>query len=419
MSGGTRSRGWIGWVVATAGLAAWIGVRGCTETPPAPVPAPSPVPSPAPVPVPVPVPAPSAPVPAAHATAEATPTPTPTPVPGVPGVRAIPGGTFRLLCVSRDGKHALLYDDGERVNEPPRYREIAIGTGAIEAEVELDTFITVGIDETQPPDDPAARAADLAKVRAVLRDFPLGAGGTFASSPDGSRGAFNEGDYLRTTSGDTIGPRVKLPAAYDPLILADGKTLLMRGYDGELAGPGTGKYSLFAMPIDGSGKLTKIAGTDGLDGRWALATSGDALRLVVSQPPQIPTCAIEVSLVKPFHVTQRRCLPPVEHAALSPSGERVVWEELPTGEPPNHRVRTMSFATGKVELDVMVDGSVAVSDTGHLVAETPGGVRDYVDGQPRDFTLARPISLLDSTFRGANELVYAHDGTVSALDLAK
>ncbi len=322
---------------------------------------------------------------------------------------------FRIVGLSLDGKRALLHRDSTWRNlATPSYRVFTVDTGKLEAEVELPTF-KLG-QEPVPGDD--ERATDVLRAGPLLRDFPLGAGGTIAVSPDGKSAAFNIGDPLHVV---LAGKRRKLPfpAAYDPMILADGQTLLFRGYDGRVAGPESeGKYSLFWMSLDG-GKPQKVPATETTHG-WRLSRSGDALRIVVGDSPTFAPCVLEVPLVKPLKVTRKRC---VDHGEIqmSPAGDWLGWTSpLATDEPATFgegtarlRSRTIEFATGNLGFDVSVPGWFTLADTGRAVFEL-GVVRDLVNGRARELPLASATSCV---FRGGSELVCVDGDSVAVIDL--
>ena len=334
----------------------------------------------------------------------------------------VPDSNFTLVRLSSDGKHALLIELGS-IGDTPQLRAVAVDTGAVEAQVELASFRVPRDDEPAQPPDPARKLADLTRARALLAGFPLGAGEIIAASPDGTRGAFNEGDYLHTMVGDKLGPRAKLPAAYAPMVLPDGKTLLMRGYAGEIDGPGTGKYGLFAMPLDGT-KPVEIAGTEDM-GVWVLDSGDAALRIAIDVPPNKESCVVEVPLAQ-LRVARRRCVAAGAHPTLSPHGDKIAWttpldsDADSTIGPPGkarQRIRVMDFATGAIELDVITPGFVTLSDSGHVVIDRFDVALDVVDGKSRTF--APTTSLASCLFRGAHELVCVHGDSVAVTDLSR
>jgi hypothetical protein len=302
------------------------------------------------------------------------------------------GPELVIGALTADRKRALLIP----VQGEQWWRVVEIDSGKIETDLELESFAE--------PSDPANEAllGDLVRARAVLRDFPLGAHrfGQVASTADGTRGAFNAGDPLHLVAGDKLGAKIALPAAYEPMITPDG-TLLMRGYDGRI--DDEGKYSLFAMPIAG-GKPKKIAGTDGFTGIRAISSAG--LRIVVAQPPSIPTCVLDISLAKPVRVIAKVC-PEGKYEGditLSPSGDYLAWST-------EDRVRSMELATKRVDLDVERSGNLFVSDEGRVVIANDDGV---VVWEPKLQQLRDSAKEIDHRcmWRNANEMVCTENGTV-------
>lgn len=313
--------------------------------------------------------------------------------PPEPEPPAYNGPELVIGALSADRKRALLVP----VQGELWWRVVDIDSGKIETDLELAALAEV--------EDPANEQVlgDLVRARAVLRDFPLGAHrfGEVASTADGTRGAFNVGDPLYLVSGDKLGAKLPLPAAYEPMITPDG-TLLFRGYDGRIGDEG--KYSLFAMPVSG-GKPKKIAGTDGFLGVRAISSAG-SLRIVVSQPPAIPTCVLDVSLSPPVRVAHKVC-PEGKYEGditLSPSGDYLAWSA-------EDRVRSMELATKRVDLDEERTGNLFVSDEGRVVIASDAGV---VVWEPKLKQLRESSAAIDHRcmWRTANEMVCAENGTV-------
>ena len=316
-----------------------------------------------------------------------------------PATPGYDGPALEIGAVSADGKRVLLVTlEGQHVT--PRMRVVTIETGAVETDVEL-----AGLADMEDPKSEAV-LSDLVRARAVLRGFPLGTHrfSRIASSADGARGAFNFGDPLYLVEGDKLGAKLALPAAYDPMITPD-TTLLVRGYDGRI--DGEGKYSMFWVPITG-GKPKKIAGTDGVVGRWAI--TGDRLRVVVSQPPTIAPCVLEIALTKPYRVTSRVCPEGAtnDEIALSPSGDWLAWS---TSDGDHRRTRSLHVSTKHVDMDVEQDGNVTVSDDGHVVFSTYDTVSVW---DPKTKEIEDSSAKVDHScvFRTATELVCPEGGSV-------
>jgi len=312
---------------------------------------------------------------------------------------------WNLEAISLDGTTALVskYDS---FKTPPHYQVIAIDTGVVEADLELkELFEISGQLSTE------GVATDLRRARSHLKRFPLGSGGRIASTPDGERGAFNYVDATHVVTGDTVGAAIRLPAAYDPLVTPDGTTLVVRGYDGRIAG--SGKYSLFTLPI-GGGKPKKVAGTDGWNGHWALSKTG-SLRIVVGQPG-IPTCVLDVALVAPFRVGPKQCFDGAEplDVELSPSGDWIAWSVAGEGEGAP-RVRSVELTTGRAGIDVRHPGFLTVADNGRVLVVGNGTTYDYdaTSGSPRTIDLHD----LGCIFRGGSELVCWRAGAIVKIDL--
>ncbi|MDQ3336252.1 MAG: hypothetical protein M4D80_13875 [Myxococcota bacterium] len=315
--------------------------------------------------------------------------------PATPATPAYKGPDLSIGALSADRKRALLVP----VEGHMAFRVVEIDSKKVETDLELPALSDL--------EDPASEAvmSDLVRARAVLRDFPLGAHrfGQVASSTDGTLGAFNVGDPLHLVAGDKLGRKVALPAAYDPMITADG-TLLFRGYDGRI--DDEGKYSLFAMPVAG-GKPKKIAGTDGFSGVRAVSSRTSSLRIVVSQPPTIPTCVLDVSLTKPFRVLSKACPEEGKYEGmveLSPAGDFLAWST-------EERVRSMELSTKRIDLDTVQAGSLWVSDEGRVVIATESGT---VVWEPKRKEVRDSTASIDyrCVWRNANEMVCADGGNV-------
>jgi hypothetical protein len=120
-------------------------------------------------------------------------------------------------------------------------------------------------------------------------------------------------------------------------------------------------------------------------------------------------CIVELPLVRPFKVAQRRCIDDADDPmfTLSPSGEWVAWKNNA------HHVRSMNVATGAQGLDVAIDGgNIAVSDTGRVWIEADD---DAFEFDP-DTHAQRKIGLADLQRclpRGDRELVCEDHGAVT------
>jgi hypothetical protein len=315
--------------------------------------------------------------------------------PPEPPTPAYSGSDLSIGALSADRKRALLVPVDGHIT----FRVVDIDSKKVETDLALPALSDI--------EDPTAEAviSDLVRARAVLRDFPLGAHrfGQIASSSDGTRGAFNVVDQLHLVAGDKLGTKVASPAAYEPMITPDG-TLLFRGYDGRIGDEG--KYSLFAMPATG-GKPKKIAGTDGFSGVRAVSSRTSSLRIVVSQPPTIPTCVLDVSLTKPVRVLAKVCPEDGKYEGmveLSPAGDFLAWST-------EERVRSMELSTKRIDLDTVLAGSLWVSDEGRVVIATESGT---VVWEPKRKEVRDSTASIDyrCMWRNANEMVCVEGGNV-------
>jgi hypothetical protein len=334
---------------------------------------------------------------------------------------------YWIHAISTDGKRALLV---EGTNDTKSLRVVTIETGKVEADVAMTAY-------TSDTPDAATLADEMVRARALLRGFPLGAGGKIAATPDGTAGAYQNGDDILPMRGDTVAPKLNTPAAYDPMFL-DGKTLLARTYHGRVKLPPSqvegavdaeGVYSFGWATLD-SPAVHEVDGTFDWNGAWALSESGDLLRIVARQAPDTTSCVVEIALTRPFHVTRKRCLEHTDQLdlKLSPHGKWVAW---PTrgGDDAPARLRTMNVETGEIGIDIsatgdgdiasLASGTLVVTDGGRLVAEsTMGDVARTVDPQTKEVsrvTLPHAGNLYRCLARGDRELVCEDDGSVSVV----
>lgn len=286
---------------------------------------------------------------------------------------------FDIAAISNAGDKVLLHRRTREPGDIPAYKVLDIATGDAVAEVEMPAWKFLGIDSDEKPATDEERRRDVEKVLPLLAGFPLGAGGEIAASPDGKSGAFNDGDPLYVLHKNRV-TKLPFPAAYDPHILADGKTLMFRGYDGEFDGPGTGRYSLFWVSLDG-GKPQKIASTEG-SAHWALSFDGRTLRTFATDGKYVPTCLIEIPLVKPFKISRKRCIDAVDATVgLSRGGDHVGWLSVGQPEAPatlgkkrdlTMRLRLLEIERGSVPIDHVTNGWFLVGDRGRVLLEADG-----------------------------------------------
>ena len=321
--------------------------------------------------------------------------------PEPPAKPAYDGPALLIGALSADRSRALLVSL-ESYRHAQRYRVVKIDDGTIETDLDLAAFGEMEDSGSQAVLD------DVVRARAVLRGFPLGSGrfSRIASSADGTRGAFEAGDPMYLVEGDKRGAKVALPAAYNPLIGPDG-TLWMRGYDGQI--DGEGKYSLFALAGAGP-KPKKIAGTDAYTGLWHL-TKTNTLRIVVSQPPTIAPCVVDVSLTKPYKVLSKFCPERALDGSIemSPSGDYIAWA-IDDGEETRH-VKVMEYATKQETLDVKREGNLWISDEGRVVFVTNSETSVW---EPKLKSFRESTAEVDyqCEWRNANEMVCADGGSV-------
>lgn len=343
-----------------------------------------------------------------------------------------PRAVFFLVNLSKDGKHALLRE----LTQPiplPRFRVVSVETGAIEEELDLPALSKLpyesmgdggGSVRSIPLTDPGL-VEDLKDAVPVLSKFPLGSGGRVAAGRTG-RTAFNVGDWVYTALNGAIGPRLAAQASYDPWITPDGKSIVVRRHTGKLDAI-EGKYELFATSIEGTGTPQRIDGTAGARDQFAVTRSGDAIRVIVSFEPKLPTCIVEVALKAPFLATQKACLDGGERlgmCVLSPSG---AWAACHTQHDRSqggagYRLRTLDVTSGKVVFDQVGAGApLAISDDGLVVAAYSGKV-SLVDSKARKVRrVVMPERRLAPfpMFRNATELVTERDGSVVVIDVSK
>ena len=308
---------------------------------------------------------------------------------------------FQLRRLSTDGKRALLAAGSPAL---ARLRVVAVDTGNVETDLDLAAFAA----DDLAHDDITVDA--LARIRTALRGFPLGATVSYATTPDGTAGAYATVDALRVVHGDQLGFTYKTPASYDPLALPDGKTLLLRTYHSHVKDQGV--YALGWATLD-SPVVHEIDGTVDDTGWWGVSAAGDKLRISVT-PIDDPhaVCIVEVPLARPFKVGARRCLDDSSDASfeLSPSGEWVVWKT--TGG----HVRTLNVATGAAGIDVPFDGpsELLVTDTGRAFAQTADATYELT---PAPHTLDTAVDLSSCLPRGERELVCEDHGSVTVVKI--
>ncbi len=329
---------------------------------------------------------------------------------------------LNIDALSPDGSRALLTEYGGFT--PKSLRVVDIATGKVESEI---TFVGYGADEP----DPAALVDEMIRARAMLRGFPFGAATSLATTADGTAGVYWSGDDLYPMHGDKTGTKLGIVAAYDPLILADGKTLLFRGYHGRVDDEGV--YGLAWATLD-SPAPHEIDGTLDYDGVEAATASGQVIRIVTRQAPAFTHCVVDVSLAKPFKVVRKRCLDDTKNLEirLSPHAVWVAWQTQVTDDGPT-RLRTMNLDTGEVGIDVsepnagdrggdhtaLARGTVVVTDTGRIVIENLDNDAREIDPVTKART---PVTLPHAglhrcTARGDRELVCEDRGSVAVVTL--
>jgi hypothetical protein len=342
-----------------------------------------------------------------------------------PPVGLSPDG-YLIEAIATAGDKVLLSRNARSPGEVPSYRLVTIATGAVEAAVELPAHKFIGVDDPDPVVPTMAdKIADAEKMLPLLRSLPLGAAETFAVSPDGTRAAFNDGDHLYLLH-EGKATKLAFPAAYAPGFLPDGKTLLFRGYDGEYDGPGTGRYSLFSMPVEG-GKAQKIAGTEGA-GLWALSADGRALRTFVADSKYVATCLIEIPLVKPFKVGRKRCIDAVDASVeLSRGGDFVAWmTPLGTATPAtfgtkrdvHFRLRVLELERGGVPFDHLTNGDVLIGDRGRVLVEAEDRFYDIDGATVREIKSLRR-STIGCSFYSDSAIVCPTGESIETFDIAK
>ncbi len=323
---------------------------------------------------------------------------------------------WQVYAISTAGDKVLLYRDGQGA----AYRVVVIATGLVEAEHELSSHQT----EDEPSDATlvASHVADYQKLWPLLKEFPLGAAFQTAATPDGKRGAFGYNDQLYVMRGGKPF-KVPLPAAYAPMIVDS--TVLFRGYDGQWDGPGTGRYSLFAMSLD-SGKPTKIAATLAAIDNFAVSSDGKTLRIVVAELPWVAPCVLEIPLAAPFKVTRKRCVDGDGHIALSRHGDRFAWSlpldvdsdaTIGRARMARQRVRVLELERGSVPFDQTTGGSFLISDRGRMVIEDAETTYDIDGATTREVEVARIADYCK--FIDDSRVVCPHQDAIKVVDLSK
>jgi hypothetical protein len=349
-------------------------------------------------------------------------------------------GHWYFEWLSHDGKRALLRRLDGDARSTLQTRVVEVDTGKVLVD---DTFpelgklpaATIGRRPNEMAELMGRLAApsfadDLARNAGIAEDFPFGACGRLSRAPQRGAIAFNAGDwlYVADPNGHTQ-KRLTTQAAYDPRFTPDGNNLLFRRASGTLDKI-RAKYELFVVPTDLSAQPRALSGTAGVRDQFAYDSEANAAVVVASQEPQIKTCVLSIGMRGSFAVKKLACLDGGEQyvdGTLSPSARwAAVTTQRSSKDSPSGlawRLRVVSLATGKVELDEPAEPGVlvrAVSDAGLLVQSGPDGVvvADLEAKMKR--TLARRIDLGHrGFFRSPTELVVVRGGGVAVVDLAK
>ena len=289
---------------------------------------------------------------------------------------------YRLIRLSRDGKHALL-EGGELL----RIRVVAVDTGGVVADLDVVGF---------PPADKKSVPGLLARIRAALRGFPLGAcGNAFATTPDGTAGVYVD-DMPRFARGDTLGAQLD-ERGESPLVLPDGKTFVIRVERGDGVGLAWGTLdSTVLHPIDDT--------VDADD--WAATAT--ALRVIVKDGGM--HCLVEIPFAPPLAVARKRCFDSGDRdPVLSPTGAWVAWRT------DSNILHAMSLATGD---SYDLGGHTAViTDSGRVYVDREDDI-DEID--PITHVAKRHTfeeSLAECVARGEHELVCENRGSVVLVKL--
>jgi hypothetical protein len=359
----------------------------------------------------------------------AEPLPPPAPPP--------PSEHWYFEWLSQDGKRALL----RRIDASARTlfaaRVVDVDTGATVEEATLAELgklpsTTIG----RPASDLEALDAALGApvfgqdlVKGAHIAGPFGSCGRFSAAPTGSAIAFNAGDWLyMADKGGKVKKRVATEAAYDPRFTPDGKHLLFRRASGKVDKV-LARYELFVVPADLSAPARALVGTAGVRERVTIDRQGRSAVTIVSNEPQIKTCALSVSLKAPFAVKRLGCLDGGEQlvdSVLSPTGR---WAAMMTQRSEKKgparslawRLRVLSLETGKVMLDepALPGLSIrAISDAGLLV-ESGGGEAVLVD-VPKKSRKHRELDVGHrGYFRSPSELVVVRGASVAVVDVTE
>lgn len=361
-----------------------------------------------------------------------------------------------MPALSADGRRVLLQRLGD---DGLRYRAVAVDTGRTVADVDLTVLASLPLETmrdgggdkpgTTPDLANPALAGDLAQVAALLKDFPLGAGGRIAAHRDGARTAFNAGDRIHLATGGAIGAAVAREASYAPWFTPDGKALMIRREHGLVRGDVVGQYELDVAPLGprGPGAPVRIPGTAGLLDGFALTGAGDAVRVVVSSEPQIKTCVVEIALTAPYRATTKACLTGGERVVactLSTTGAWVACttvRELAQDDPNSvtivggkrrwskqlaFRLRTIDVAAGRVVFDegaatgprpVSLTSPTAISDAGVALISRGAQTRLLDSRTGAIDEIVGPTDLgLFARFRTPTELVTVRGDAVAVVD---
>lgn len=336
--------------------------------------------------------------------------------------------SWHFESLSLDGKRALLRRLDPEMRSRFDVRVVDVESRAVVEEMALPELArvpasTIGGRPTQIAElewmlASHAFGRDLVRGAAVASTFPFGACGRLAASS--SSIAFDAGDWLYSADTDgRVRRRLVNEAAYDPRFSPDGKWLFFRratGHERALA-----RYEMFVSPSDLSSPPKPIAGTAGMRDRFVVHPDGKTA-FALASTPGADTCIVSMGLRPPFATKKLACVDErVVESAISPKGK---WAAVSTRRRSDGtwHLRVLSLATGKVVRDEPEQPGLvlrAVSDAGLVVESGLLGATLIDAANAKDHAL--PVDDLGhrAFFRSDTELVYATEGSVAVLDVAK
>jgi hypothetical protein len=336
--------------------------------------------------------------------------------------------------LSADGQRALLREiDPSKSHSMFHVRVVEVDSGNVVSEESLPELAkvpaaTIGGEPTELAAlewmlASPAFGRDIVRGSQIANGFPFGACGRLSAGKSGI--SFDAGDWLYVADeAGRVRKRIVDDAAYDPRFTPDGRHLLFRRATGNVGV--FAKYELFVVPADLSQAPRPIFGTVGMHDRLVEHPDGQSAFAVATDRAHGPTCVVSLSM-KSFAAHRLGCIDGSEQLGVSVISPKGKWAALSTKKHASDgkvdwRLRVMSLGSGKVVYDEPEPPGLtvrAISDAGLMVQSGIVGtvVTDVPTKRWRELDPA--IELSRGFFRNDNEFVYANDGTVAVIDVAK